>query len=559
MKRMNVAATALLFVLAMAGCAKIDTGFADETEVLFNASFADDTKTACQSDGRVDWVAGDHIKYYSGAKATVNDYEVAESGHYTPVLAKVAAGTSFIVAAYGCSGISDHTATSFTMTGAVNAVQDGTFASAHASVAKTTSVQNGSMLSFHNITSLIKFTLERNDVAYALFKANAGETIQSDGVLAVTVSDEGAGAAFAEDGSSSIRVNTNGAGTFYVSTLPVTLAGGFTILLYDASDNYLGAVDANTALTLGKDQIANLGVLDGRVYVKTLSIELGAKAVMLGVNDTYKLPAIVLPENSKDKSLIWSVDDESVARVDAGGNVTAVAFGSTVLTARSSDNGDTAKVNVYVTDMTKAVDMGLSVKWACRNVGASDPSGYGDYFAWGETAPYYESGSASSVSPVWKDGKSSGYEWPSYKWCNSALDSLTKYNARSEYGARDGRTVLESADDAVCSQWSGSWRMPTDAEWTELRQNCTLTWSNVNGVNGLICVSNRTGNMIFLPASGNRYATDLILAGSYGFYWSSSLYEDFSLAAYDVVFNCDGMARNYHARYNGLSMRPVTR
>lgn len=38
-----------------------------------------------------------------------------------------------------------------------------------------------------------------------------------------------------------------------------------------------------------------------------------------------------------------------------------------------------------------AVDLGLSVKWAACNLGASAPEEYGDYFAWGETAPksYY--------------------------------------------------------------------------------------------------------------------------------------------------------------------------
>ena len=31
------------------------------------------------------------------------------------------------------------------------------------------------------------------------------------------------------------------------------------------------------------------------------------------------------------------------------------------------------------------VDLGLSVKWATQNVGASSPSYYGGYYAWGET------------------------------------------------------------------------------------------------------------------------------------------------------------------------------
>ena len=33
----------------------------------------------------------------------------------------------------------------------------------------------------------------------------------------------------------------------------------------------------------------------------------------------------------------------------------------------------------------EAVDLGLSVKWAACNIGASNPEEYGDYFAFGET------------------------------------------------------------------------------------------------------------------------------------------------------------------------------
>lgn len=44
------------------------------------------------------------------------------------------------------------------------------------------------------------------------------------------------------------------------------------------------------------------------------------------------------------------------------------------------------------------VDLGLSVKWATCNVGASSPTGYGDYYAWGETtakSDYSESNSTT--------------------------------------------------------------------------------------------------------------------------------------------------------------------
>ncbi len=103
------------------------------------------------------------------------------------------------------------------------------------------------------------------------------------------------------------------------------------------------------------------------------------------------------------------------------------------------------------------VDLGLpsGLIWATCNVGAAKPEDYGDYFAWGETEP--------------KDD----YWWSTYKWCNGDWDKLTKYCTDSYYwdssssSSMDNKTVLDPEDDAAHVNWGGSWRMPTDEEWTE--------------------------------------------------------------------------------------------
>ncbi len=204
-----------------------------------------------------------------------------------------------------------------------------------------------------------------------------------------------------------------------------------------------------------------------------------------------------------------------------------------------------------------AVDLGLTsgLKWATCNVGATAPEEYGDYFAWGETEPYY-----SSQDPLtWKDGKTS-YDWPSYKWCNGDEFSMTKYCTESYNGTVDNKTVLEMDDDAAHANWRGSWRMPTDAEWAELLDECTWTWTTQNGVNGML-VTGPNGNSIFLPAAGSRGSTRLFYARSYGYYWSSSLNSDTPDYAYDVNFDSDGVVRrnNFgYCRFFGFSVRPVT-
>ena len=205
----------------------------------------------------------------------------------------------------------------------------------------------------------------------------------------------------------------------------------------------------------------------------------------------------------------------------------------------------------------EAVDLGLpsGLKWASFNLGASKPEEYGDYYAWGETEPYY-----SSLEPlVWKEGKEAGYASPSYKWCNGSIRTLTKYCSDSSYGYNgftDAKTVLDTEDDAAHVCLGGHWRMPTSAEWKELMDKCTWIWTTQNGVNGRqVTASN--GNSIFLPAAGCRYGTLLGDVGSYSIYWSSSLDTDDPDCALTVYFNSGTVVRSSRTRDYGQSVRPV--
>ena len=183
-----------------------------------------------------------------------------------------------------------------------------------------------------------------------------------------------------------------------------------------------------------------------------------------------------------------------------------------------------------------AVDLGLSVKWACCNVGATKPEEYGGYYAWGETE------------------EKSDYDWDTYKWCNGTYYSLTKYCIV------DNKTVLDPEDDVAHVKWGGSWRMPTLEEQKELIDECSWEWTKLNGVNGCR-VTGPNGNSIFLPAAGVRDGTELISRVTCGCYWSSSLNGN-GYAAYRLFVNnidIQGMIRGmgYYDRYIGYSVRPV--
>ena len=190
--------------------------------------------------------------------------------------------------------------------------------------------------------------------------------------------------------------------------------------------------------------------------------------------------------------------------------------------------------------------MGLpsGILWATCNVGAKSKTDYGDYYAWGETET------------------KSDYSWGTYKWANGDYNKLTKYCSANETdywdgeGEPDDKTVLDLEDDVASVKLSDNWRMPTDAEWTELIENCTWTWTNQNGVKGSK-VTGPNDNSIFLPAAGYRYDTNLSNVRSLGLYWSSSLDTSSPDDAYYVYFNSDNVYKRSYGRYYGLPIRPV--
>ena len=231
--------------------------------------------------------------------------------------------------------------------------------------------------------------------------------------------------------------------------------------------------------------------------------------------------------------------------------VTGLASSSTYYYKAFLNTGTTKLVGEVKSFTTKdfafaAIDMGLSVKWANANLGATAPEGYGDYYAWGETAT------------------KEAYNWETYKWCNGSYNTLTKYNTKSDYGTVDNKTGLEPEDDVAHVKLGGGWRMPTISEVDEListRNNSSYQWKlkSLNGHNGWLVTYLVNNNSIFFPAAGYRYDTRLTNVGSRGDCWSSSLSTDFPDRAWYVYFDGGGVDRGYNRyRCYGFPVRPVS-
>lgn len=228
-----------------------------------------------------------------------------------------------------------------------------------------------------------------------------------------------------------------------------------------------------------------------------------------------------------------------------------------VLSSCSDEDEDDSSQNI-IHEQHEAVDLGLpsGIKWATMNVGATKPEEYGDYFAWGETKPYYVAGhSQDNPCSNWET-KKTGYFWESYQWCNGSFDTLTKYCRKNGYGRVDGKMVLDPEDDAAHVSWGGDWRMPTQEELYELREKCTWTWTTLDGISGYK-VKGPNGKSIFLPAAGSRSGPTLYDVSEWGDYWSASLCLDDPSNAYSFSFWSDHLFLDGNYRYCGCSVRAV--
>lgn len=212
----------------------------------------------------------------------------------------------------------------------------------------------------------------------------------------------------------------------------------------------------------------------------------------------------------------------------------------------------------------KAIDLGLSVKWADMNIGANAPEDYGYYYAWGETEP------------------KENYTWDAY------FDSVNGSSTDFEKYATNKEKSLDSKDDVAQLKWKGGWRIPTPKEQQELLDNCYWEWTqnyrntNISGfvvykaksdsdkgikkysgssatraASSTVASYNLEDSHIFLPAAGDNWGSGIANAGSYGYYWSSSLYSYSSRNANFMSLGSDNVFLSNSYRNYGYSVRAV--
>lgn len=267
------------------------------------------------------------------------------------------------------------------------------------------------------------------------------------------------------------------------------------------------------------------------------------------------------------------------------------------------------------------VDLGLSVKWADRNVGATSPEHYGSYFQWGDTNAYTFDGvgevtaaeMASLLQPIVGDamevtkdnvgdvlsmlfgGSDFGTDLTNtpvgglgcsldkvFNWDTYEVDEITSWGNDGDYrypatfikyNNNGSRTVLESVDDTATTHMGSQYRMPTIDEIKELVNNTTQTFIDLDGngydseqfKNGAIeygklkgvRFTGSNGNSIFIPATGQCSDSLLYGVGEHCELWSSSLEMNNNYTACDLRFDIEGVYWDIERRGNGLPVRGV--
>ncbi|MBR5604523.1 MAG: hypothetical protein IKW51_10090 [Bacteroidales bacterium] len=197
-------------------------------------------------------------------------------------------------------------------------------------------------------------------------------------------------------------------------------------------------------------------------------------------------------------------------------NSVGTAYGN-VTTLKTTDDGTIAGIEY--------VDLGLSVKWAPFNIGATSPTECGDYFAWGEIETKTEYTEANSLTH------------------GIYMDDI---GGNPQY-------------DAARAIWGSTWRLPSREEIEEIVAECTWEWTSVDGMNGCK-ITGPNGNHIFVPAAGCYIGAELKMLGQNGMYHSYKMCGDYVNFSYGFHFGegADNYQLDWLYRAYGRSIRPVT-
>ena len=174
------------------------------------------------------------------------------------------------------------------------------------------------------------------------------------------------------------------------------------------------------------------------------------------------------------------------------------------------------------------IDLGLpsGTKWACCNVGATEPVANGGYYAWGETEEKDSYGANTYI-----------------------------YGDPEDDSSFIGTDIAGTKYDVAYVKWGHEYEMATINQFREVKEHCSLEWITLNGKNGCL-VTGPNGNSIFMPAAGSCSGNEKTRENVEGSYWSSSL-SNSGKSAYGLYCRSKGWDLETTFRAYGRTIRAV--
>ena len=310
----------------------------------------------------------------------------------------------------------------------------------------------------------------------------------------------------------------------------------FTSIILVSAGIVFGACDQedwyfDESLTLADE---SHGGLKNRNVVATgdvKNVTHNSATILCSANHNYKealniRPGILLTTNSSyaterdfkvDKSDVYRFDVDiftgSECEVELNGLQPSTKYYYRAFAQRNgsyySGYNSYGEIKSFTTPMNntpgEAVDLGLSIKWASQNIGASQPEELGGEFCWG----YIEGGN--------------------YEWHDLSLSTL------KTYGYIDDDCNLTPSYDAATQIWGSQWRMPTKEECAELVSKCTWKRTTKNGKD-VYLVTGPNSNYIYIPRFSLWTASAHTSYSNASYYLSKGKYS-FSDCEIDYTYN----------------------
>lgn len=230
----------------------------------FTASFETPTKTFIEEGGKVSWCKGDTIWYYTENRGETRYVVIEEDCESATINMTMNEDAEFIIAYYGGNDGGYNYSDFVSLENIVNDIQNGRFVDAHTSVAVCSDLESENLF-FRNVTSLLKFSLKREDIRYVNISSKDHTPLHSYGEVFMSFFDEEIYRDYNGYYGYDIRVDLNGSGVYYAGIFPTYFKNGLRFDFLDKDMNFKGHIDIDKPIEVSENEIINFGELDSRI------------------------------------------------------------------------------------------------------------------------------------------------------------------------------------------------------------------------------------------------------------------------------------------------------